>query len=124
MNEALPKLLRAIANGTAAKEAGHDVALNLAANKLERLQDLTVTTIVEVWNSFEGKEEWTVRKNKLRNDSRIYEVCRCRIDEPASNETIKVLEAFYTDEEAYVFRKRAKNEARAKAVLEFIGKDH
>jgi hypothetical protein len=37
-NEALPKLLRAIANGTQAKENRHDIILNVAADEIEQLR--------------------------------------------------------------------------------------
>ena len=37
MNKDLPKLLRAIANGTDAKDRKHDIILNSAAAEIERL---------------------------------------------------------------------------------------
>jgi hypothetical protein len=38
MNESLPKLLRAIASGTQAKENKHDIILNAAADEIEQLR--------------------------------------------------------------------------------------
>ena len=47
VNEALPKLLRSIANGTQAKGNHHDIILNASANELEALR----IALVEIWRA-------------------------------------------------------------------------
>ena len=42
MNEDLPRLLRAIAQGSNAKDAKHDIIFNAAADEIERLRGVLV----------------------------------------------------------------------------------
>jgi hypothetical protein len=77
MNEDLPKLLRAMASGTQAKENRHDIILEAAADEIERLKGVSNLT-----NAHDRDPNIV-----LRGVPRIRDYLAKRLDEPDLTES-------------------------------------
>jgi hypothetical protein len=74
--------------------------------------------VAEAWHNVTGR--WIVRRNKMHNDGKQWEVVHDWGGDLISDDTQKVLRRYGTEERAERFARECEDEARGNAVLEVL----